>query len=253
MLNELYQAKIAKIFQKAVPHLDFSTLESKSIRNQLLAHFLIEDLTETQIREAVKRDSRQDCIPKLVILDETNYVTDRYMLFINWKRDEKPDHMFGKNYDRRGYGTVFCGSSLDKVVMISALRIHNTLNQTKEYCVPYAEQREADISHLLDSDAFRNLSEGADPAHAAGCYMNVLEKGTSPQDIPVYEARLDTITSSPELRQLIAFKGFHDRTVREEQRQANISALQSDMNMGYVFLQSVKNWHLDYLHRLDTI
>lgn len=244
---------VAGIFDNRLPYLDYVLVKSKSIRNSLLAYYLIEHLPAETVMKCLKADQSEGGIRKLVIADEVDGYTGKTII-----KTPLPDSL--KQYRRRGWydseegdkkekiriGACYPNSSLEKVVMVSGLKLyraiyeHKSPNQPPEEQSPYC---------LRDHPAFQGVVDGADSLHAANCYLMLFY-----EEAPEFEVctqRIENAASIADLKRLLGFTMFHDRTVTQELKNENIRYL-NDLGIPteLVFLHAVVNWNKDLLLRM---
>lgn len=242
---------VADIFRAQVPYIGYNVLPSRSIRNMLLAHYIIESLPPYAVMEVLEKDTGKDCVPKLALADDTLFFTRRGVVYLDKKEG-----------DETRTGTPYPASSLDKFAMICGLRLYraiygngkNAKEDIKDGIEENAEPDQKSTGHkkhnleLLTHPAFKGISDGADPEHAAACYLGFfLPKGNNP-----YESRIAIAQSVSDLRRILGFKVYHERTVLQHLRDENLSELSNPENtMDEVFLNAVLNWNKDILLRFD--
>ena len=248
--------RIREIFETQVPYLTFKSLGSASHRNNLLAHYLLEHLPGDQVRAVLNADTGKDCIPKLALADEAYFYTARPAITLPKTEPTKVGE-YREGYEARSpEKAAHCmpGTTLDKASLVYGVRLYREIfsvrNNEKKIALATADPR--DITHLFATSAFRGISEGADPAHAANCYVALLLEHIPLEEQHLYEARLDNAKDVSDLRKLLGFIVYHQRTPTPELQQDNISSLaDTQYRMELVFLNAVANWNKSLLLRLD--
>lgn len=262
---------VEEIFKKHLPTLEYSLLRSKSVRNSLLAHYLLENLQPSQIMKTVWADSDSNSLRKLVIADEVAAYTGKSIIFLQSpkqgptikevKESYSDDETFRSTSLQTKYmrqemyeavdneiriGRLYPGSSLNKAVMLCGIKLFSAIyGKAGEEGMKI--DRSNDLSFLLEQPGFRGISEGADILHAANCYLDFFDED------PVYEARIEGSERVADLRRLLAFKVFDEHTFREDVRAENMRALKDMKNpIDEVFLYAVSNWNKDILLRMDA-
>jgi hypothetical protein len=103
---------------------------------------------------------------------------------------------------------------------------------------------------LSEHPIFKDISSGANPQQAAWCYLRLMGGFTETHE--GYEKRMESAHSVGDLRKLLGFKIYNDRTVLASIREENIAnLLDTAQPMENVFLQTIVNWNKDYLMRLE--
>ncbi len=260
MLEDKLQ-RVREIFERHVPYLTFKSLESASQRNNLLAHYLVEHLPGDQVRAVLKADTGKDCIPKLALADESYFYTARPSITLPKKQpreggEYKEDYL-GEAKTPEKAAHCMPRSTLDKAVLVYGVRLYKEIfsrrNTPRKITQATADPK--DITHLFATPAFRGVSEGADLNHAANCYVALLMEhlaNVEETERSAYEGRLGAARDVADLRRLLGFIAYHQRTPTSELKQDNISAL-TDLTYSteLVFLNAVANWNKSLLLRLD--
>lgn len=232
---------VESIFTKHVPNIDYIHLKSKSERNTLLSHYLLEHLTFNKVTFVLNKNPKKDCVINLCLADETLRYSKKSIIFLPsgklcLPRESKSDKKGGVRL-----GRVYPKSKVDKYVLVSGIKIYRSLINSKD--MPGRDVNK-DISYLLDHPAFRKISEGANPLRAANCYLEVLND-------KIYNRGIEKSSSSSDLRKLICFKAYHERTFNEDLKLENIDCLNSDSYTVHdAFLKSVMNWNKDMAWRI---
>jgi hypothetical protein len=148
---------VGEIFRKTVPVHNYGLLESGSVRNSLLAHYMIENLPYGAVVGYLS-DKREITVPKMVLADVYFEYNEQSL----WS---------GKAAQgvKGGLGTCFKNTSIDKIATIVGLRMFHTLFYNPEGRTEKARVQQHDISSLRNEPDVVGISEGADPEHAAWC------------------------------------------------------------------------------------
>lgn len=233
-------SQVTQIFQAQMPTQDYALFPKGSARNRLLAHYLVESLPYSVMEAVMAADSGAECIPKLAIINEVSLLTGYAELTIrSWN-------------DKIRLGSILPTSSLDKVVAMAGLNLFGCLagkGQKPDLKAKKADltRQQSDVDYLSQHKAFAGISEGANPEHAAACYLQLL----IPDDGEAYDARLQMSVSASDMRRLLAFKQYHERTALQRNKEDNLNALADHgVQMDEVFLRAVLNWNKDVLQRL---
>jgi hypothetical protein len=216
--------RVAEIFRNSLPTIDYGILPDTSIRNRLLAHYLIGSMLPSIVNKVMVKDTGKDCIPKLAILDEGLYLTS---------------HVSLRRYPNGRLSSILPSSSLDKTLLMVGIRIYRELLEYDG--TPQAQ--EPNPLDYKDSPAFKGITDGANPEHAAACYMQMMSEA--------FEPRLGNCSSTSDLRELLAAKQYHERISLPEIRAENMATINDySLRMPVVFLATVVNWNKDNLMRL---
>jgi hypothetical protein len=248
---------VTNVFAHQVPYVQYTHLSSRSVRNSLLAHYMIEHLPAQVTMLTTKADGSENCVPKLALADECYRYTKKRIILIPNKRRRRGYHGDEEEEEKKEpvrLGACYKGSSLDKVVMVAGTKLYKAILKTPEGEVqselPKNDMNSDEyVDFFRKHPAFTDISEGADPAYAANCYLAFF--GEDEEVLPGYEARLEAAQTMTELRELLCYKAFHERISDPEVKQEDLEELLNmDNPMNVVFLQAVVNWNRDKLRRL---
>ncbi|MBT7902602.1 hypothetical protein HN587_01990 [Candidatus Woesearchaeota archaeon] len=300
---------VTAVFEKQVPYVSYNSLPDKSIRNKLLAFYLVENLPGNQTRSVLYSAPSESGIHKVAIIDELYRLTKkgvhelhlkepasrksrweyRFKKKLKEKKEKKKkpkitdelegesDEDFGfatlwQNKKRHRTGTIYRGSSYAKTLLVSGLAIYRAMmdemllspilsgepiSTLEDVCLT-EDQKTAEVTHLFSHPLFKDLDQDANPAHAAACYLLLFAQKDSQKDATAqaefeeYETRITASKTSTELRQLLAFKTYHERNGTEKLREQNLELLRdSNISMEQALLQAIINWNQDIVLRLS--
>jgi len=250
---------VRDLFEQHIPVINFGMLPDKSVRNRLLAHYLIEYLPSNKVISALTVDSERYCIPKLALADEVYLYT--------WPRVSLVNHPIEEPHKGDGrLGRCTPHSSLDKVTLMAGVRLYREIFEKEK---KYGNDRVVhDVSALLDDPIFQGISDGANPLHAAFCYMLLFEPREYPvvpwddngfsagmgdhhSAIAAYEKRIGSARSVSDLKHTLCYKIFHERTQIAELKAKNQEVFDDpEIPHEAMFVNAVVNWNNDLLLRM---
>ncbi|MFC1723945.1 hypothetical protein ACFL0V_07450 [Nanoarchaeota archaeon] len=239
--------QISYVFKSKLPAIDYRSLGGASVRNRLLAHFLIENLDSRPLRELLRRNSSPTCVSKMCLADETSNMIGRYI--IRLAKYDSDDSRYDQEKAKQGLGSLNPRSSIDKYIAICGVKMYRAMHPLGPLVYsklkPKKEPKLAPKLHFLT----QGVSDGAVIEHAANCYLTLFDEEA--KDFDMYGQRIQHAETKEELRRILCTRLFHERTPDEELQEHNTTIIQDlDIPMDLVFFQAVQNWNVSVMKRL---